>query len=95
MPSTTEAPSVVDLAKAEKTIAGLEDARLVEMMLAFLSPFDHPDGDRAPLFGGQTEGGGLYTRTMFMEIASRWIPADVLGPAFSAHLAVVDGGNDA
>jgi hypothetical protein len=87
-------PTDLKTVKAEKTVAGLEDEKLIEVMLGFLAPCENADGALVPLFGGLTENGALYTRCMFMEIAARWIPADVFSVAFHAHMATVEEGGD-
>jgi hypothetical protein len=73
-------PVNLERARAEKTISGLDDEMLVFAMLGMLSR-SNEDRTGAFLVGGQSEKIAIYTRVLFGEIASRWIPSDVLAPA--------------
>jgi hypothetical protein len=72
--------------RADKRVRELDDETLVFAMLGMLAA----SYDGAPMFGGQTKDGALYTRRLFTEVAERWIPADVFGLAFNELMGEAD-----
>jgi len=80
--------TLVDLSEArlQRAVEAMDDETLIWTMLGLQSPTEWG----APMFGGQTEQGATATRTVFMEIAQRWIPLETFAPAFRRHMDDLD-----
>jgi hypothetical protein len=79
---------VVDLEERHmKTCAELDDETLVFCMFGILQP--SMSGHHVA--AGASATAGILARTVFMEIAARWIPAEVVGPALRQ---IMDGSEE-
>lgn len=67
--------------ECEARIATLADETLVTAFMSLLQPFEH-EGCRYHIWGGISEPAAVTTRTVFLEIAQRWLPMDPVARAF-------------
>ncbi len=75
-------PSSLEHDETSEHIATLDDTTLVWVMFALLSNSDETSSDWRPI-AGATRNSAILTRIVFGEIAVRWLPAEVVGEAFT------------
>ena len=73
----------LEVERLTKTCSEMGDETLVFVMLGLLQPSS--GGHHAT--AGASESAAKVARTAFMEIAQRWIPLDVVAPAFREILS--------
>jgi len=66
--------SAAEHAELEATFAELDDVELLRAFMVLLSSAP----SEQPLFGGISVKSATATRIAFIEIANRWIPADLI-----------------
>lgn len=69
----------LDVLRSERAVEAMDDEDLVFVMLGLLSP----GLGGQPMAAGCSENAATVARCAFFGIASRWIPPDVFGRAFS------------
>jgi hypothetical protein len=78
----------LDIERLDRTFAEMEDETLVFVMLGLLQP----SMSGHPVTAGASVKAAQCARVAFTELAQRWIPLDVFGPAFKR---LIEDGDDA
>lgn len=82
-----------DLEEIDARCASLSDEDLVFVFTGLLAA----SADGQPMFGGITKNGATYTRVVWGEIATRWVPTHALKGIkrlFEIDVGVTAGGGD-